>query len=147
KITEKEMKAVGHFYLPELDKWKMNDQGCDFVYSGANPIPFMLPNGMKEIQDAAIWTVGGDTINKFPLFDLISFSLSEKFHSELNFLEIFDTQIAEAIALTSQRNDTVLILKTENKHAMPALHRAVVSLLEADSKIPLIIKVSYPDQS
>lgn len=147
KITEKEMKSVGHFYLPELDKWKMNDQGCDFVYSGSNPIPFMLPNGMKEIQDAAIWTVGSDQQNKFPLFDLVSFSTTEKFHAEVNFLEIFDTQIAEAIVLTSNRKDTVLILKTENKHAMPALRRAFVSLLEAKSEIPVIAKVSYPDQS
>ncbi|UZD22361.1 (E)-4-hydroxy-3-methylbut-2-enyl-diphosphate synthase [Algoriphagus halophytocola] len=147
KITEKEMKSVGHFYLPELDKWKMNDQGCDFVYSGANPIPFMLPNGMKEIQDAAIWTVGGDQTNKFPLFDLVSFSTAEKFHSALNFLEIYDTQIGEALALTSARKDTVLIIKTENKHAMPALRRAMISVLEAGSAIPVIVKVSYPDQS
>ena len=146
-ITEKEMKSVGHFYLPELDKWKMNDQGCDFVYSGANPIPFMLPNGMKEIQDAAIWTVGSDQQNKFPLFDLLSFSIAEKFHSELNFLEVFDAEIAEAIVLAEQRKNTVLILKTENKHAMPALRRAFVSLLEAKSEIPVIVKVSYPDQS
>lgn len=147
KITEKEMKSVGHFYLPELDKWKMNDQGCDFVYSGANPIPFMLPNGMKEIQDAAIWTTGSDQQNKFPLFDFVSFSTAEKFHAELNFLEIYDTQIAEGIAVTSNRKDTVLILKTENKHAMPALRRAFVSLLEVKSEIPVIVKVSYPDQS
>ncbi len=147
KITEKEMKSVGHFYLPELDKWKMNDQGCDFVYSGANPIPFMLPNGMKEIQDAAIWTTGSDQQNKFPLFDLVSFSTTEKFHSELNFLEIYDTQIAEAMVLISERKDTVLILKTQNNHAMPALRRAFVSLMEAKSKIPVIVKVSYPDQS
>lgn len=147
KITEKEMKSVGHFYLPELDKWKMNDQGCDFVYSGANPIPFMLPNGMKEIQDAAIWTTGSDQQNKFPLFDFVSFSTAEKFHAELNFLEIYDTQIVEGIAVTSNRKDTVLILKTENKHAMPALRRAFVSLLEVKSEIPVIVKVSYPDQS
>lgn len=147
KITEKEMKSVGHFYLPELDKWKMNDQGCDFVYSGINPIPFMLPNGMKEIQDAAIWTVGFDQQNKFPLFDLVSFSTAEKFHSELNFLEVFDIEIAEAIVLAEKRKNTVLILKTENKHAMPALRRAFVSLLEAKSEIPVIVKVSYPDQS
>ncbi|MFC5625831.1 (E)-4-hydroxy-3-methylbut-2-enyl-diphosphate synthase [Algoriphagus winogradskyi] len=147
KITEKEMKSVGHFYLPELDKWKMNDQGCDFVYSGANPIPFMLPNGMKEIQDAAIWTVGSDQQNKFPLYDLVGFSSAEKFHRELNFLEVYDTEIAEAITLTSDRRDTVLILKTENRHAMPAMRRAFVSLLEAKSGIPVILKVSYPDQS
>ncbi|WP_439487623.1 (E)-4-hydroxy-3-methylbut-2-enyl-diphosphate synthase [Algoriphagus sp.] len=147
KITEKEIKAVGHFYLPELDKWKMNDQGCDFVYSGANPIPFMLPNGMKEIQDAAIWTTVDDKANKFPLFDLVSFSLAEQFHAEINFLEIFDTEIAEAVKVIADRKDTVLILKTENKHAMPALRRAFVGLLEADSKVPVILKVSYPDQS
>lgn len=147
KITEKEMKSVGHFYLPELDKWKMNDQGCDFVYSGANPIPFMLPNGMKEIQDVAIWMTGSDKQNKFPLFDLLSFSTTEKFHPELNFLEILDTQIAEAIALSSGRKDTVLVLKTENKHSMPALRRVFVSLLDSKSEIPVIIKVSYPDQS
>ncbi|WP_339869157.1 (E)-4-hydroxy-3-methylbut-2-enyl-diphosphate synthase [uncultured Algoriphagus sp.] len=146
-ITEKEMKSVGHFYLPELDKWKMNDQGCDFVYSGANPIPFMLPNGMKEIQDATIWTIGSDQQNKFPLFDLVSFSVAEKFHKELNFLEVFDTEIAEAIVLAEQRKNTVLILKTENKHAMPALRRGFVSLLQAKSEIPVIVKVSYPDQS
>lgn len=147
KITEKEMKSVGHFYLPELDKWKMNDQGCDFVYSGSNPIPFMLPNGMKEIQDAAVWTAGSDLQNKFPLFDMETFSTSEKFHSELNFLEIYDSQIAEAIAIVAGRKDTVLIVKTENKHAMPAMRRAFVSLLDAMSGVPVIIKVSYPDQS
>ncbi|MEP2349870.1 MAG: flavodoxin-dependent (E)-4-hydroxy-3-methylbut-2-enyl-diphosphate synthase, partial [Algoriphagus sp.] len=146
-ITEKEMKSVGHFYLPELDKWKMNDQGCDFVYSGANPIPFMLPNGMKEIQDAAVWTAGEDQQNKFPLFDLVSFSTSEKFHSELNFLEVSDLEITKAISLITGRKDTVLILKTENKHAMPAMRRAFVSLLEAKSEIPVIVKVSYPDQT
>ncbi|SFB59668.1 (E)-4-hydroxy-3-methylbut-2-enyl-diphosphate synthase [Algoriphagus aquimarinus] len=147
KISEKEIKAVGHFYLPELDKWKMNDQGCDFVYSGSNPIPFMLPNGMKEIQDSAIWTTGTDQQNKFPLFDLVGFSTTEKYHAEVNFLEINDNQIAEAIVLASGRKDTVLILKTDNKHAMPAMRRALVSLLEAESDIPVIVKVSYPDQS
>lgn len=147
KITEKEMKSVGHFYLPELDKWKMNDQGCDFIYSGSNPISFMLPNGMKEIQDASIWRTSSDQQNKFPLFSLESFSASDGFHSELNFLEIWDTEITEAIALTAGRKDTVLILKTENIHAMPSLRRAFVSLLEAKSEIPVIVKVSYPDQS
>src|SRR5690606_15699062 len=49
QITVKELKHVGHFYLPELDKWKMNDQGCDFIYTGDHPVAFMLPNGLKEI--------------------------------------------------------------------------------------------------
>ncbi|MDF2159207.1 (E)-4-hydroxy-3-methylbut-2-enyl-diphosphate synthase [Algoriphagus sp. CAU 1675] len=147
QISEKEMKAVGHFYLPELDKWKMNDQGCDFVYSGSNPIPFMLPNGMKEIQDSEIWRQAPDQLNKFPLFTLSDYKEANKLHSELNFLEIFDTEIEQAIPLVKDRKDTVLILKTANQHAMPAVRRSFVRLLESDCIIPVVVKVSYPDQS
>ena len=147
KIADREMKQVGHFYLPELDKWKMNDQGCDFVYSGSNPIPFMLPNGMKEIQNAAIWIEAHDQANKFPLFHLNEFAKAEIFHPELNFLEVFDEDIEEAILAIAGRKDTVLILRTENTHSMPALRRAFVKLLEAKIEIPVVVKISYPDQS
>lgn len=147
KITEKEMKSVGHFYLPELDKWKMNDLGADFVFTGQNPIPFMLPNGMKEIQSAEVWKKAPDQINKFPLFKLEEYSNSELFHSELNFLEVLDTQIEEVIPMIKGRKDTVLILKTANAHGMAALRRAFVSLLDSDEKIPVVIKVTYPDQT
>lgn len=147
KITEKEMKSVGHFYLPELDKWKMNDLGADFVFTGQNPIPFMLPNGMKEIQSADVWKKAPDQINKFPLFKLEEYSNSELFHSELNFLEVLDTQIEEVIPMIKGRKDTVLILKTANAHGMAALRRAFVSLLDSDEKIPVVIKVTYPDQT
>jgi (E)-4-hydroxy-3-methylbut-2-enyl-diphosphate synthase len=147
KIVDREMKAVGHFYLPELDKWKMNDQGCDFVYSGSNPIPFMLPNGMKEIQDYTIWSQAPDQINKFPLFQLDEYTSADRFHSELNFLEVSDVEVDAAIPATAGRRDTVLILKTANLHAMPAIRRAFVSLLEGKSEIPVVVKVSYPDQS
>ena len=147
KIADREMKQVGHFYLPELDKWKMNDQGCDFVYSGSNPIPFMLPNGMKEIQNSSIWIEAHDQANKFPLFHLNEFEKAEIFHSELNFLEVFDEDIEEAILAIAGRKDTILILRTENLHSMPALRRAFVSLLEAKIEIPVVVKISYPDQS
>ncbi len=146
-ILPKEMKQVGHFYLPELDKWKMNDQGCDFVYSGINPIPFMLPNGMKEIQDYPVWIQAPDQMNKFPLFGLQAYSKASLFHRELNFLEAADTEIDEALRLLTGRSDTVLVLKTGNSHAMPALRRAFVSLIEADVLVPVIVKIAYPDQS
>lgn len=147
RITEKEMKSVGHFYLPELDKWKMNDQGCDFVYSGINPIPFMLPNGMKEIQNVSVWVHLKDQKNKYPLFSLEEYKAYRTFHSELNFLEISDREVDEAIQYLQDRKDTVLILKTENSHAMAALRRAFVSLIQADCHIPVTVKVSYPDQA
>lgn len=145
-ITEKEMKAVGHFYLPELDKWKMNDQGADFVYSGKNSIPFMLPNGMKEIQDYAIWQSVGDKTNKFPLFSLEEFKQAEEIHYGLNFLAIKDTEVEAAIPVLENRKDVVVILSSDNDHNLPALRRAFVGMMEAHLMTPVVVKVKYAIQ-
>jgi (E)-4-hydroxy-3-methylbut-2-enyl-diphosphate synthase len=144
KVTDREMKAVGHFYLPELDKWKMNDLGCDFIYSGANPIPFMLPNGMKEIQNYSVWKAVGDQLNKFPLFQIPEYQDAPKVHQELNFLSVSTENIHQAISLVGARKDTVLLLSSSNAHGMPDLRRAFVALLEANCTVPVVVQVSYP---
>lgn len=146
-IQDREMKAVGHFYLPELDKWKMNDLGCDFIYSGTNPIPFMLPNGMKEIQDFPVWVQAKDKVNTFPLFRLEEYTKAAELHQELNFLSVEDLLIEKVIPVVAPRKDTVLILSTSNSHSMPALRRAFVQLINSNCKVPVVVKVSYPDQT
>ncbi|GHB34130.1 (E)-4-hydroxy-3-methylbut-2-enyl-diphosphate synthase [Mongoliitalea lutea] len=145
-ITEKEMKAVGHFYLPELDKWKMNDQGADYVYSGKSSIPFMLPNGMKEIQDYAVWQSVEDKTNKFPLFSLEEFKQAEEIHYGLNFLAIKDTEVEAAIPVLENRKDVVVILSSDNDPNLPALRRAFVSMMEAHLMTPVVVKVQYAIQ-
>jgi len=144
QLTEKELKQVGHFYLPELDKWKMNDQGCDYVYSGSNPISFMLPNGLKEIQDAAVWLKATDQKNTFPLYRLDSFKEAETLHPALNFLSISDLEVAEAIPLVRARKDVVILLSTDNQHTLPALRRAFVSFIQEKIAIPIVVRVTYP---
>ncbi len=145
-ITDKEMRNVGHFYLPELDKWKMNDLGCDYVYTGRFPISFMLPNGVREILDRELWWKSEDRKNKFPAFDLSSYSSSRHFHADLNFLFVKDVAIEEAIQLVKNRKDTVLVLSTDNAHTMPALRRAFVRLIQEEIKLPVVIKLEYPEQ-
>lgn len=144
EITEKELKHVGHFYLPELDKWKMNDQGCDYVYSGTNPISFMLPNGLKEIQDVSVWHKAIDQKNTFPLYRLDSFRDADIVHPALNFLSISDQEVTEAIPLLRGRNDVVILLSTDNQHTLPALRRAFVSFLQERVANPIVVQVSYP---
>lgn len=144
EITEKELKHVGHFYLPELDKWKMNDQGCDYVYSGTNPISFMLPNGLKEIQDVSVWQKAIDQKNTFPLYRLDSFRDADIVHPALNFLSISDQEVTEAIPLLRRRNDVVILLSTDNQHTLPALRRAFVSFLQERVANPIVVQVSYP---
>jgi (E)-4-hydroxy-3-methylbut-2-enyl-diphosphate synthase len=145
-ISEKEMKHIGHFYLPELDKWKMNDQGADYVFSGSNPIPFMLPNGMKEIQHYHVWLKEEDQVNKFPALHLDEFQEAQKLHYGLNFLMLEDYQISKAVPLLEGRKDVVVILHSDNLHNMPALRRAFFELMENHNQLPVVVKVKYPIQ-
>ncbi|MEX2568728.1 MAG: (E)-4-hydroxy-3-methylbut-2-enyl-diphosphate synthase [Cyclobacteriaceae bacterium] len=145
-IVEKDLKQVGHFYLPELDKWKMNDQGSDYVFTGDHPIPFMLPNGLKEIQNDKVWLAQEDKKNKFPAFSLASYSHSELFHPELNFLFLGDDEVELALPLLSNDSKTVLVLHTFLEHKMQALRRAFVVLLNADIQLPVVVNISYPVQ-
>src|SRR5690554_447785 len=145
-ITDKDLKNVGHFYLPELDKWKMNDQGCDYVYSGDNPITFMLPNGLKEIVNYTIWQNLVDKRNKFPAFSLEDFIASSYNHELLNFLFLEDTQVEQAIPYLASRTDVVVILSSNNRHNMASLRRAFVAFISAGMDFPIVSAVAYEDQ-
>ncbi len=135
----KDLKSVGHFYLPELDKWKMNDQGCDFIYSGSTPIPFMLPNGLKEILDYKVWMNSDDKVNKLPMFSLSDLSEDTTTHDSLNFLLVNDQDAFDLPELDSDK--WVFILETSNEHAMPAMRSVFVHLRNSD--IPVIVKRNY----
>jgi len=145
-ITVKELKNIGHFYLPELDKWKMNDQGCDYVFTGNHPIGFMLPNGLKEILNYTYWLQSEEKENKFPAFTFNDFKESPRFHPVLNFLFLEDTEVESAIPLLAGRTDIVLILFSNNNHTMPALRRAFVALMASHLDLPVINSVAYADQ-
>jgi (E)-4-hydroxy-3-methylbut-2-enyl-diphosphate synthase len=146
-VSEKEMKNLGHFYLPELDKWKMNDQGADYVFSGNRPIPFMLPNGMKEIQYFSSWLKSQDQVNVFPAYTLEEYASANSFHPTLNFLMVSDDEITKVPKLVGSNRNTVLLLESDNSHNMAAMRRAFVELMNQECKMPVVSKVNYPKQS
>ncbi len=143
-VTITDLKAIGHYYLPALDKWTMNDLGADFIYSGANKIGFMLPNGLKEIVDFKLWINEADDLNLYPLFTKSEFLNQTERNPKLNFLEIEDIEIDEMILsqLTKSEN-VVLILKTSNLHALAALRNAFFKLQTNTLDLPVIIKRQY----
>lgn len=144
KVEMADLKNVGHFYLPEPDKWAMNDQGCDFIYSGRQPIPFMLPNGVKEIVDALVWQEIEHKEHIYPLFHKNTFLASKTFHPELNFLHInleqWDLRVDEQIRA---RKDLVLILDTAQENPMQELRRICFELYKKEISIPVILKRSF----
>ncbi|MBX2955477.1 MAG: (E)-4-hydroxy-3-methylbut-2-enyl-diphosphate synthase [Cyclobacteriaceae bacterium] len=140
----KDLKCIGHFYLPEPDKWRMNDQGADYIYTGSRTIDFMLPNGLKEIRDYGVWLSAEDKINKLPLFSANEFLHAEQLHNEINFVRYSIHEISEE--LLNKLNATpsaVAVLYSENTHAMAELRRVFFELLQRQITVPVIVQRTY----
>lgn len=139
-----DLKSIGHFFLPVPDKWAMNDQGADFIYTGQKPVPFMLPNGLREILNYPQWQVHAEKHIKFPLFNAAEWHSATEVSSELNFIKgdihAFDEAFLNAI---SDKNNIVLVLHTHNAHAMPEMRRFFYKLTELRIKTPVIINRGY----
>ncbi len=142
-----DLKPIGHFYLPLPDKWRMNDIGADYIYSGKKSIPFMLPNGLKEILDAPVWDLHEDKINKLPLFDAKTFVEASKqndLHQSINFVKINLNDLgADFINILQQCANVVLIAETNNEAAMPELRKLYFDLLNSKVKNPVVLKRDY----
>jgi (E)-4-hydroxy-3-methylbut-2-enyl-diphosphate synthase len=144
-ITDyKDLRSIGHFYLPEPDKWRMNDQGADYVYTGNKPIPFMLPNGLKEIRDYKTWILSTD-VNKLPLFSKTEYLASDRKHPEINFVRFSLDEIDSTFLETVTLDKTIIaVIETTNSHAMPELRRIFFELVERQIDIPVLILRTYP---
>jgi (E)-4-hydroxy-3-methylbut-2-enyl-diphosphate synthase len=148
---KKELKEIGHHYLPATDKWHLDDLGADFIYAGKNEIPFMIANGSRVAYDAATWAKLGRPAGSHPVYQLSEWEEQAIApHPELNFLRLSDEELTLARAEKLKTAiHLVLLLETTNEHAMPALRRAFLRLMEAGNDLPVIISLAYetPDDS
>lgn len=141
----KDLRCIGHFYLPEPDKWKMNDQGADYVYTGKNPIPFMLPNGLKEILDYPVWLTVDDKENKLPLFSVREYLQAHRKHDRINVVRFSISEITDILLERLKQDKTAVgIIWSQNDHAMAELRRIFFDLIANSIDIPVIIERKYP---
>ncbi|MEO9966347.1 MAG: (E)-4-hydroxy-3-methylbut-2-enyl-diphosphate synthase [Reichenbachiella sp.] len=135
-IGIKDLRDIGHFYLPEPDKWRMNDIGADYIYTGSHPISFMLPNGLQEIIDYEVWSHLEDKKNKYPLLDI---SEASKLPTDQpSFIKVEAEQLSEVGQLKSVKN-AIIVLHSSNNHTMASLRRFVFELILQGVKHPVVI--------
>ena len=144
EITPKDLSSVGHFYLPELDKWAMNDTGVDYVYSGSNPIPFMLPNGLREIINYSAWKQHNQKDTKYPLISKREFEQGADLHPKLNLLIVALSELDQALIDQLKKTENVVLVgKTSLPGAFAEFRKAMVKLMNEDCQVPFIIQRDY----
>jgi (E)-4-hydroxy-3-methylbut-2-enyl-diphosphate synthase len=147
-IEIEDLKSIGHFYLPLPDKWKMNDLGVDFVYSGKKPISFMLPNGLKEILDYEVWKTLENKTHTFPLINKIEFLSDATLSENLNFLNISTQELNEAVLEKLKINDKVsIILNSDRANAYVDFRKVLLEFHNQGIKNPVIFRKAYGDLS
>ena len=142
-----DLRAAGHLYSAFLDKFQMSDQGADYVYVGERPVPFLLPNGLKEIVNHTAWADAGRRLHHYPVLTADRYMNDEPMHPQLNFLIMSIEALDEALLRKLQADRTVvLVINTPNAHAMPELRRFFFELLTKSITCPVVINRAYPDQ-
>ena len=148
-LSMDDLKSIGHFYLPEPDKWAMNDLGADYIFTGDQNIPFMLPNGLRQIQSSSVWlTHQINTI--YPQFTWDEWCGSTSKHPNINFIKINAASLIGDVNMLDNlkiEKQVVIILHSFNEHKMPEIRRAFFDLIHHSILSPVIIQLDYKDVS
>ena len=140
-----DLRAAGHLYSPFLDKFQMGDLGADYLYTGERPVPYMLPNGLKEIVTHTAWVDAGQRPEHFPLMTVDTYmSDFPRLHPQLNLLMTeLDALDGPLLHRLHEDKTVVLVLNTTNAHAMPELRRAFFELINAGVTCPVVVRRTY----
>lgn len=137
------LKHIGHYYFDPTDKWNMTDTGADYLYTGSNQAPFMLPMGIKEIIDYEKWNCLSDKKHKFPLLDFTHTPFKEYANYE-GFIKVnYKSFTNEFYTFLHNNKNIILLLETQNQAAMPALRRLFFYLLEHKITHPVVVTRNY----
>jgi (E)-4-hydroxy-3-methylbut-2-enyl-diphosphate synthase len=138
-----DLAEAGYVYNPALDKWNIGDAAFDFLYLGKKDISYALPGTLKKIFDYDFWKTVDNKNESFPLLSADEYLNAETLSVKLNFIQASLADVNQAF-IASLKNNCVLVLKTNNKHAMSELRRVFVELMNNDVNIPVIVKREYP---
>jgi (E)-4-hydroxy-3-methylbut-2-enyl-diphosphate synthase len=136
---------LGYNYSIPLDKWNIADQAADFVYVGKLDIPFEIPGTLGAVLDFDAWQKLKDKPRFYPLLEVEEFMEYGEVSNDLNFVLVSDVHCyqSDLIEKLNGSQKSVIILETENEHAMPALRRAMIELINNNCDVPVVFKRDY----
>ena len=145
KITANSLQSIGYTYDAVTDKWNIGDAAADYIFTGHQIIDFALPGTLKVIVYPATWALIDDKEKYFPIFDTGGYEEAELKSDAINFVMIDcfndETNINDFTYLDEIGNDKTVVfcLSSTNKHAMPAVRRMFIELMNREIENPVIL--------
>ncbi len=147
-IDIKSLKSVGHFYLSELDKWTMNDLGCDYVYTGDHVLDFMLPNGLKQIVNYDLFQTLRKKDHIYPLLFENQLTLLKEVENYFSFIQInADTIEDKIIDQLKGLTQSIIILECFASNVLHSSRNVMIKFMKAGIQLPVVFKYHFSDFS
>lgn len=145
EISAASLFPFGYTYAIALDKWKISDFACDYLYLGKNSIAFEIPGTLALLQDSSVWKQPAGQERIYPVWNLEDYLDSNLMKSpELNVLRTDYSSLDARLASILRADETaVLWLETNHDHGMAEQRRAFIDLMLAYCDAPVIIARHY----
>jgi (E)-4-hydroxy-3-methylbut-2-enyl-diphosphate synthase len=139
-----DLMSIGYIYDEVIDKWTITDAAADFIYSPNELLSFDLPGTLRVITSPALWEMASDTQKYLPLFNFKTYFQATKKSDSINFVEVdcygSKNGIRDEQLLSIAKDPTVVFcLSSTLSHAMPAVRRMIMRMMELKIKSPVIL--------
>lgn len=142
EITAASLFAVGLQYSVPLDKWNITDAAADFIYCGKHPVDFEIPGTLSLIIDADQWEKVKDRERIFPFLPIDNWDPNA--YSVAPFLLTkYENLTEQTLGKLKSHPEAVLVLKTDNSHAVAEMRAAFALLMNHDIRVPIVIQRNY----
>jgi (E)-4-hydroxy-3-methylbut-2-enyl-diphosphate synthase len=146
------LNAIGYIYDEAIDKWAITDAAADFIYSPNELLSFDLPGTLRVITSPALWEMATDTQKYLPLFNFKTYFQATKKSDSINFVEVdcygSKNGIRDEQLVSISKDPTVVFcLSSTLSHAMPAVRRMMIRIMELKIQSPVIFVTDSAWQS
>lgn len=136
------LKEIGYSYDEPSDKWHLADQTADAIFLHEPPSFSNLPTTLQILVPINNWKSG--IANCYPVLTIDDY-LSNR-PEGIIFVKLSLPQLnAEVAAVLKNDKALILIIETDNDHAMPELRRLFLELQHDGITTPAIVHRSFPE--
>lgn len=116
----------------------------EYLYLGKDSDENSSPQNIPKIYDYVLWSSLTTETDSHPLLTAEQYLMGLVKSDEIKLLSLFIEDLeTELIDKLSSDNNCVIVLNTDNIHAMAELRRAFVILIENNITVPVVIKRDY----
>ena len=143
-IIPEDLISIGYQYNVATDKWTISDSAADFIYIPNEILSFELPGTLRVITTPENWEMVTDRTKYLPLFDFRNYIQAPRKSAFVNFVSIDcyctkngirDEQLIEI----AKDKSVVFCLSSQVAHAMPAVRRMMIRLMDLKIQTPVVL--------